>query len=99
MQDVEAELYPGCKTFTRLEFIVTLLHIKVSCKWSDKSFSMLLRSLQRAFNNDENFPENSYEAKKYTKALGLDYVKIDARINNCILYWKENRDLDECPKC
>ena len=32
MEDVEAELYPGCKTFTRLEFIVTLLHVKVSCK-------------------------------------------------------------------
>ena len=32
MKDAEAELYPGCKTFTRLEFIVTLLHIKVSCK-------------------------------------------------------------------
>ena len=57
MEDAEAELSPGCKTLTRLEFIVALLHIKVSCKWSDKSFSMLLRSLQRAFNNDENFPE------------------------------------------
>jgi len=32
MEDVEAELFSGCKTFTRLEFIVTLLHIKVSCK-------------------------------------------------------------------
>ena len=74
MEDAEAELYPGCKTFTRLEFIVTLLHIKVSYKWSDKSFSMLLRSLQRALNNDENFAENSYKAKKYTKALGLDYM-------------------------
>ena len=60
---------------------------------------MLLRSLQRAFNTDANFSENSYEAKKYTKALGLDYVKIDACINNCILYWKENRDIDEYPKC
>ena len=60
---------------------------------------MLLRSLQRAFNNDENFPENSYKAKKYTKPLGLDYVKIDACINHCILYWNENTKLDECPKC
>jgi len=37
--------------------------------------------------------------KKYTKALGLDYVKIDACINHCVLYWKENKDLDKCPKC
>ena len=32
MEDAEAELYHGCKTFSRLEFIVTLLHIKVSSK-------------------------------------------------------------------
>ncbi|CAO2821071.1 unnamed protein product [Amaranthus hypochondriacus] len=30
MQDLEADLYPGCKTYKRLEFIVTLLHNKVS---------------------------------------------------------------------
>ena len=58
-EDTETNFHPSCKTFTRLEFIMTLLHIKVSCKWSDKSFSMLLRSLQRAFNNDKNFTENS----------------------------------------
>ena len=58
MEDTEAELYPSYNTFTRLEFIMTLLHIKVSCKWSDKSFSMLL-SIQRELNNDENFPEKS----------------------------------------
>ena len=98
-EDAEAALYPFCKTFTRLEFLITLLHIKVSCKWSDKSFSTLLKALHRALNYDENFPENSYEAKKYTRALGLDYVKIDACINHCILYWKENKGLDKCPKC
>jgi len=41
------------------------------------------------------------EPKKYTKALGLDYVKIDAWINHRILYQyqKENKNLDKCPKC
>jgi len=99
MEDAKAELYHGCKTFSQLEFIVTLLHIKASSKWSEKSFSILLKALQRAFNNDEKFPASSYEAKKYTKALGLDYVKIDACINHCVLFWKENEDLDKCPKC
>ena len=32
-------------------------------------------------------------------ALGFDYVKIDACINQCVLYWKENKNLDKCPKC
>ncbi|KAL2900695.1 TPR and ankyrin repeat-containing protein 1 [Bienertia sinuspersici] len=38
MQVLELDLYPGCKTFKRLEFIVTLLHIKVSCNWTDNSY-------------------------------------------------------------
>uniref|UniRef100_A0A803MKF3 Uncharacterized protein n=1 Tax=Chenopodium quinoa TaxID=63459 RepID=A0A803MKF3_CHEQI len=63
LEDIESELYPGCKTFKRLEFLVTLLHIKVSNKWSDKSFSMLLSALHRAFNHDKKFPANSYEIK------------------------------------
>ncbi|KAL2923537.1 Netrin-1 [Bienertia sinuspersici] len=31
MEDMEADLYLGCKTFKILEFIMTMLHIKVSC--------------------------------------------------------------------
>ncbi|XP_021716888.1 uncharacterized protein LOC110684761 [Chenopodium quinoa] len=99
LKDIEVELYPGCKTFKRLEFLVTLPHIKVSNKWSDKSFSMLLSALHRAFNHDKKFPANSYESKKYTKALGLDYIKIDACVNHCILFRKEFANEEKCPKC
>uniref|UniRef100_A0A7N2LMQ0 Uncharacterized protein n=1 Tax=Quercus lobata TaxID=97700 RepID=A0A7N2LMQ0_QUELO len=35
-------------------------------------------------------PDSLYEAKKMIRDLGLDYVKIDACRNNCMLYWKEN---------
>ncbi|KMT08287.1 hypothetical protein BVRB_6g142120 [Beta vulgaris subsp. vulgaris] len=99
VEDMEAELYPGCTTFKRLEFIISLLHNKVSNKWSDKSFSMLLKTLPRAFTHDKDFPANAYEAKKYTKALGLDYVKIDACVNHCILFQKEFANEEKCPKC
>ncbi|XP_057250051.1 uncharacterized protein LOC130591140 [Beta vulgaris subsp. vulgaris] len=60
---------------------------------------MLLKTLHRAFNYDKNFPANAYEAKKYTKALGLDYVKIDACVNHCILFRKEFANEEKCPKC
>ncbi|XP_021747822.1 uncharacterized protein LOC110713671 [Chenopodium quinoa] len=70
MKDAEEELFLGCKTFSRLEFIVTLLHLKVSEGWSEKSFSGLLSALQKAFNYDPNFPKSSYEAKSTQKILG-----------------------------
>jgi hypothetical protein len=31
--------------------------------------------------------------------LGLDYIKIDACENHCVLFWKEYEKLDICPKC
>jgi len=86
VKDVEPTFYLRCKTFTRLEFFITLLDIIVSWKLSDKSFSMLLKALHRAQNYDESFPKNSYEAKKYTRALGFGYMKIDVCTNHCVLY-------------
>ncbi|XP_056686007.1 uncharacterized protein [Spinacia oleracea] len=99
MKDAEEELFSGCKTFSRLEFIVTLLHIKVSGHWPEKSFSLLLNALQKAFNYDPKFPKSSREAQKYTKDLGLNYVKIHACVNHCILYRKEYENADSCPIC
>lgn len=101
MNDAEEELFLGCQTFWRLEFIVTLLHLKVSGGLSEKSFSGLLSALQKAFNYDPNFPKSSYEAKKYTKDkdLGLNYAKIHACVNHCILYRKEYENADSCPIC
>ncbi|XP_056686230.1 uncharacterized protein [Spinacia oleracea] len=99
MKDAEEELFSGCKTFSRLEFIVTLLHLKVSGHWHDKSFTLLLSALHKAFNYDPKFPKSSREAQKCTKDLGLNYVKIHACVNHCILYRKEYENVDSCPTC
>jgi len=41
VEDAGKELYPGCK-YSKLRFIVRLLHIKFVGRWSNKSFDMLL---------------------------------------------------------
>ncbi|XP_055962101.1 uncharacterized protein LOC126686319 [Mercurialis annua] len=40
--DAQKNLYPDCKNFNKLSFIVNLLHIKCLCQWSDRSVDMLL---------------------------------------------------------
>ena len=40
-----------------------------------------------------------YEAKKTMSALGLEYVKIHACPNDCMLYRNEYKCLFECPTC
>jgi hypothetical protein len=39
------------------------------------------------------------KVQRVVRDLGLDYIKIDARENHCVLFWKEYEKLDICPKC
>uniref|UniRef100_I1PJB6 Transposase Tnp1/En/Spm-like domain-containing protein n=1 Tax=Oryza glaberrima TaxID=4538 RepID=I1PJB6_ORYGL len=76
--DYGQELYPGCDKFSKLHFIVKLLHIKLLGGWSDKSFDLLLNLLIEAFPKGSALPKNYNEAKKTVKCLGLGYVSIHA---------------------
>ncbi|KAG8382296.1 hypothetical protein BUALT_Bualt05G0062100 [Buddleja alternifolia] len=51
LADADKKLYLGCENFTKLSFIVTLMHIKILSRWSNKSFSMLLQVLKKALPN------------------------------------------------
>ena len=49
---------------------------------------------------DQNeIPTSMYEAKKTLNALGMKYEKIHDCPNDCILYWKDYKDLTSCPTC
>ena len=96
--DDREELYPGCTTFSKLRFVVRLLHTKSLGGWSDKSFDILLELLKEAFPTTK-LPKNFYEAKKMIKCLELGYIKIHACENDCILFWKEHANKDICPTC
>ena len=37
--------------------------------------------------------------KNMIKDIGMDYVKYDVCINNCMLFWKEHAESTECIKC
>ena len=100
VDDSQQDLYPGCKKFSKLSFIIRLLHLKCMGKWSDKSFNMLLDLLREAF--PEAFlelPKNVYEANKLMKDLGLGYEKYDACPNDCTLYWGDTSQWVECKTC
>ncbi|XP_020271957.1 uncharacterized protein LOC109847122 [Asparagus officinalis] len=67
---------------------------------ADKYFNMLLLLLRKVIpNGKDSIPENYDNAKKIVYVIGLDYNKIDACPNDCILYYKDNKDLQECPIC
>ena len=55
IRDAEKELFPGCDKFSKLEFMVHLLHIKCLCGCSDKYLTMILELLKKAFDFDDTF--------------------------------------------
>ncbi|KAL3370740.1 hypothetical protein AABB24_007665, partial [Solanum stoloniferum] len=99
LEEAERELYPGCKKFSKLLFLVKLLHLKVYNQWSNKSFDMLLELLKDAFPIGETLPKSYYDAKNMLQGLGLGYISIHACKNDCMLYWAEHKDRQECPHC
>ncbi|XP_035541671.1 uncharacterized protein LOC118344673 [Juglans regia] len=98
LEDARRPLYDGCTEFSKLSFVVKLLHIKSIGGWSIKSFDMLLDLLRSAFPN-ALLPQSYEESRSLERGLGFKYNKIHACPNDCILYWKENAALNECPVC
>ncbi|KAF5443124.1 hypothetical protein F2P56_035712 [Juglans regia] len=98
LEDARRPLFAGCTKFSKLSFIVKLLHIKTLGGWSIKSFDMLLNLLRSAF-PDAELPHSYEESKSLERGLGFNYHKIHACPNDCILFWKENVNLNECPNC
>ena len=97
--DKDTPLYKGCTDFTRLSAVLKLFNLKAKNGWSDKSFTELLEFLKQMLPEDNKLSDRCYEAKKILCPMGLEYIKIHACPNDCILYRKEYEDLYQCPKC
>ncbi|XP_042982725.1 uncharacterized protein LOC122311983 [Carya illinoinensis] len=98
LEDARRPLYNGCTTFSKLSFTVKLLHIKTIGGWSVKSFDMLLQLLKTAFPEVE-LPDSFHDARSLERGLGFRYIKIHVCPNDCILFYKEHSNKQECPKC
>ncbi|XP_057420787.1 uncharacterized protein LOC130714843 isoform X1 [Lotus japonicus] len=97
-KDGEQPLYEGCTRYSKLSFIVKLYHIKCLCKMTDKAMTMIIELLHDAFEHAQ-IPSSFYEAKKYITKLGLGYEKIHACPRNCMLYWGEDENREQCKTC
>ena len=54
--------------------------------WSNKSVEGLLEFFKLALPDGHLVPDSLYSAKKVIRDLGLEYEKIDACVNDCVMY-------------
>ncbi|GJS87519.1 putative transposase-associated domain-containing protein [Tanacetum coccineum] len=97
--DAEKPLYEGCPDFTKLSAIVKLLNLKGKYGASDKFFTELLGLIKKMLPAGNEMVEKTYQAKKVMRLMGSGYKKIHVCINNCLLYWKNDKDLTACRTC
>ncbi|RVW62423.1 hypothetical protein CK203_064180 [Vitis vinifera] len=102
LEDAKKPLYPGCMKYTKLSALVKLYNLKARYGWFDKGFLELLQLFQLLgdmlpLNNEMSL--SMYEAKKTFSALGMEYKKIHACPNDCILYRNQYKDVIACPTC
>ena len=84
--DSKMPLYEGCTSFTRLSAVLVLVNLKARFGWSDKSFTKLLVLLKKMLPEQDTLLKNHYEAQKILCPIGIEYRKIHACPNDCILY-------------
>ena len=89
----------GCTTFTRLSTVLGLVNLKARFGWSDKSFTELLVLLKNMLPKDNILSKSHYEAKKILCPVGMEYQKIRACPNDCILYKNEFAEMHNCSTC
>ncbi|KAM3360589.1 hypothetical protein P3S68_015443 [Capsicum galapagoense] len=97
LKDGSEDLYEGSK-YSKLEFLLKLYHIKCLSGLSDKGMTMLLDLLRDEF-KFAKIPISFYKAKKTINKLCLNYIKIDAFPNDCMLYWEDDVNAESCKYC
>lgn len=95
---LKSELYPGVSSFSSLNFLVKLMHLKVMNKWTNKSFNELLKLLKLAFPKID-LVDSHYGAKRLMKKMGSGYMSIHVCKNDCALFWNENSSKETCLVC
>ncbi|KAA8525450.1 hypothetical protein F0562_007283 [Nyssa sinensis] len=97
--DSHLPLYPGCEKFSKLDFLVKLMNIKVIKGLSNKSIDMTLELMKMALPAGETLPKSYYESEKYLRDLGLANVPTHACKYDCALFWGEYKKEVKCPGC
>ncbi|KAK4411777.1 hypothetical protein Sango_0250700 [Sesamum angolense] len=78
LKDSEEKLYEGCESYSKLTFLVKLLHLKTISGWTNKSFDMLLELLKEAFQGvDVDLPKS----KRLMHDLGPKGPRNDIDVN------------------
>ena len=75
------------------------LEIKCRHRCSQAWFDDMSNFIQELLPQDNLMPLDFYSTKKLVRGLGLPVQVINCCVNNCMIYWGDESDLNSCKKC
>ena len=99
LKEAEKELYPSCSEATKVSFIARPFQIKCMYGITNKALVAVLNLFAVILPKVHSIPDKMDKVQRVVRDLGLDYVRIHACENDCVLFLKENAELDNCPIC
>jgi hypothetical protein len=99
LQIARTPIYDGA-SFSVLRAAMEMMNLQTSYGWSNASVDALLSLMGKMLPQPHRLPATREDARKQMITLhGLDYVRIQACIKDCVLFRGEFADLSKCPKC
>ena len=86
LKDVDEPLWPGCETHTILSTMLELLYLKVEFNMTVSCYDRMVAIIKKILPKEEKLVHSFYTSKKMVKGLGMGYEKIDACLNDCMLF-------------
>ena len=84
---------------TVLQAVTRLMAMKSKYNFSNKCYNDIVKLIIDLIPSNHAMPKDLYQSKKMLAGLGMNYEKIDACEDNCMLFWKENKDDTHCIYC
>ncbi|KAM5561141.1 hypothetical protein ABKV19_021978, partial [Rosa sericea] len=84
---------------TKLNGLIQTFNLKAKHGMTDACYSDMLIMIGGLLPEGNEVPASLYEAKKTLSQLGMEYEKIHACPNDCILYRQQHVDAIICPTC
>ncbi|XP_056843317.1 uncharacterized protein LOC130495813 [Raphanus sativus] len=93
-------IYDGCKEgLSQLSLAARLMSLKTDYNLPQNCMDSISQMMQEYLPQGNNSMNSYYDIKKLMRSLGLPYQKIDVCQDNCMLFWKDSANLENCLFC
>jgi hypothetical protein len=82
-----------------LAFVTRLMSIKSKYAFPNSCYNEIVKLFDDVFPQPHKMPLDMYHAKRLCATLGMEHQKIDMCQDNCMLFWKVDKDENKCLKC